>query len=174
MKKISKLCLCMAILSFCTTSAFADGMVFEPVEMPSINTATETTSKAPEALPKAAAKTTTKAVETKETTLAKAADTSKSNGNSFFDKFSSNSEPKVVDMSLKENQDMQSALVNLDTSQVELRQNLQSLQTKYAEVDAQYEKYKAERAALHKQIKVANKKLKSIESVKSKIRKNML
>ena len=172
MKKISKLCLCMAILSFCASSAFADGMVFEPVEMPSISTATET--KATTSTTKAAAKTTAKAAETKEAALSKATNTNTSNGNSFFDKFSSNSQPKVVDMSLKENQDMQSALVNLDTSQVELRQNLQSLQTKYAEVNAQYEKYKAERSALHKQIKVANKKLKNIESVKTKIRKNML
>ena len=170
MKNLSKLCISAAVLAFCAGTAFADGMIFEPVEMPSINTATETSSKAPETVSKAAAKSTEK----QGTSLAKATNSGTSNGNSFFDKFSSNSQPKIVDMSLKENQDMQNALVNLDTSQVELRQNLQTLETKYAQTDAEYQKYKTERANLHKKIKATNKKLKNLESVKEKIRKNML
>ena len=169
MKKISKLCICAAIFAFSATAVMADGMVFEPVEMPSINAVQEN---APAKATEKAA-TTTKAVTEKAGTTAKAASNTKT-GNSFFDKFNSNSQPKIVDMSLKENQDMQNALVNLDTSQVELRQSLQTLETKYAQTDDEYQKYKTERANLHKQIKVTNKKLKNIESVKNKIRKNML
>ena len=170
MKKLSKLCICAAVFAFCSSAAFADGMIFEPVEMPSISAAKE------EVPAKTAGKTaaaTTKAATEKAASTTKAASNTNS-GNSFFDKFNSNSKPKIVDMSLKENQDMQNALVSLDTSQVELRQNLQALETKYAQTDAEYQKYKAERATLHKQIKAANKKLKNIESVKNKIRKNML
>jgi len=168
MKKISKLGICAMMFAFSASMVFADGMVFEPVDMPAIESATEAATKVPDALP----------AETKTIANSAAAKTSSSgaaaNNSSFFEKFSANSQPKIVDMSLKENQDMQSALVNLDTSQVELRQNLQTLETKYAQVDAEYQKYKTERKELNKEIKVVNKKLKNIESVKTKIRKNML
>ena len=67
-------------------------------------------------------------------------------------------------MSLKENQKMQSALTDLDCSQVELRQNLQKLQTDYSSVDKNYVHYKTERASLKKQINTTNKKLKKLEN----------
>ena len=41
MKKISKLCICAAMFAFSATAVLADGMVFEPVEMPSISTTSE-------------------------------------------------------------------------------------------------------------------------------------
>ena len=166
MNKISKLSLCAALFAFSISCAYADGMVFEPVEMPTINNAAPANSipEVPSNQIVAAPAETPVEIESSGTTTK----------TSFFDQFKLNNQPKVADMSLKENQDMQSALVNLDTSQVELRQNLQSLEAKYYYVDANYQKYKEERATLHKQIKVTNKKLKNIENVKNKIRKNML
>ena len=164
MKKISKLAIFTVATALSTSMALADGMVFEPIDMPTINNTQQTqTPIQPKTIsqpPQEAPKTTNNTEESKFSNL--------------VDKIKSNDEPKVADMNLKENQKMQNALADLDCSQVELRQNLQTLQQKYNLVDANYQKYKEERKILNKEIKSVNKKLNNLDKVKEAIRKNML
>ena len=165
MKKISRLAIFTIATALSTTIALADGMVFEPIDMPTVNNTQQTQtpiqprtiSQPPQETPKA-----TNAGE------------EESKFSNLVDKIKSNDEPKVADMTLKENQKMQNALADLDCSQVELRQNLQTLQQKYNLVDANYQKYKEERKILNKEIKNVNKKLNNLDKVKETIRKNML
>lgn len=164
MKKISKLAIFTVATALSTSMALADGMVFEPIDMPTINNTQQTqTPIQPRTIsqpPQETPKTTNNTEESKFSNL--------------VDKIKSNDEPKVADMNLKENQKMQNALADLDCSQVELRQNLQTLQQKYNLVDANYQKYKEERKILNKEIKSVNKKLNNLDKVKEAIRKNML
>lgn len=164
MKKISKLAIFTVATALSTSMALADGMVFEPIDMPTINNTQQTqTPIQPKTIsqpPQEAPKTTNNTEESKFSNL--------------VDKIKSNDEPKVADMNLKENQKMQNALADLDCSQVELRQNLQTLQQKYNSVDANYQKYKEERKILNKEIRSVNKKLNNLDKVKEAIRKNML
>ena len=164
MKKISKLAIFTVATALSTSMALADGMVFEPIDMPTINNTQQTqTPIQPKTIsqpPQETPKTTNNTEESKFSNL--------------VDKIKSNDEPKVADMNLKENQKMQNALADLDCSQVELRQNLQTLQQKYNLVDANYQKYKEERKILNKEIKSVNKKLNNLDKVKEAIRKNML
>ncbi len=67
---------------------------------------------------------------------------------------------------------MQSAILQIDNAQVEVRNNLLNYRTKYAEIDARYTQAKAERKAAKKQIKQAEKKIKNLDNAKNKIRKN--
>lgn len=67
---------------------------------------------------------------------------------------------------------MQSAILQIDNAQVEVRNNLLNYRSKYAQIDAQYEKVKAERKAARKQVKQAEKKIKNLDKAKNKIRKN--
>ena len=130
MKKISKLAIFTVATALSTSMALADGMVFEPIDMPTINNTQQTqTPIQPKTIsqpPQETPKTTNNTEESKFSNL--------------VDKIKSNDEPKVADMNLKENQKMQNALADLDCSQVELRQNLQTLQQKYNLVDANYQK----------------------------------
>ena len=68
---------------------------------------------------------------------------------------------------------MQSAISELDNAQVEVRNELLKYKTKYSEVDANYNTVKTERAALAKQIKACEKKIRQLDNAKEKIRKNM-
>ena len=70
-------------------------------------------------------------------------------------------------------QNMQSAISQLDNAQVEVRNELLNYKTKFSEVDAQYNKVKAERTALSKQIRACEKKINQLDRAKEKIRKNM-
>lgn len=67
---------------------------------------------------------------------------------------------------------MQSAILQIDNAQVEVRNNLLNYKAKYAEIDAKYQNDKAERAAMRKQIRQAEKKIKNLDNAKNKIRKN--
>ncbi len=67
---------------------------------------------------------------------------------------------------------MQSAILQIDNAQVEVRNNLLNYRTQYAEVDARYQKAKEERRAAKKQISQAEKKIKNLDKAKNKIRKN--
>lgn len=67
----------------------------------------------------------------------------------------------------------QNAILQLDSVQVELRNNYLAYKEKYQQVDAQYQQVKAERKATAKTVKAMEKKIKQIESTKSKIRKTM-
>ena len=72
------------------------------------------------------------------------------------------------------NGNIQTAILQLDNAQVDIRNDLLNCKTKYADVDAQYKIIKAERATLKKQVKNVEKRIKDIEKAKEKIRKNML
>ena len=88
------------------------------------------------------------------------------------------SAPSSVDLSGGEvpvgNDNIQSAILELDNAQVGIRGDLLNYKAKYADVDAQYKLVKNERALLAKQVKATERRIKSIEKAKEKIRKNML
>lgn len=67
---------------------------------------------------------------------------------------------------------MQSAITQIDNAQIEVRNNLMNYQSKYAEIDSKYQTTKAERAAMRKQIRQAEKKIKNLDKAKKSIRKN--
>ena len=72
------------------------------------------------------------------------------------------------------NSKMQSAILELDNAQVDVRNELLNYKAKYSEVDNQYTVIKAERKALGKQVKAIEKRIKRIDKTKEKIRKDML
>ena len=67
----------------------------------------------------------------------------------------------------------QNAILELDAAQVDLRNNYLSYKEKYTKVDAQYHAIKEERKSTAKTVRALEKKIKEIESTKSKIRKTM-
>lgn len=67
---------------------------------------------------------------------------------------------------------MQSAITQIDNAQMEVRNNLLNFKSKYAEIDAKYTTTKAERAAMRKQIRQAERKIKNLDKAKKSIRKN--
>lgn len=72
------------------------------------------------------------------------------------------------------NTKMQSAILQLDNAQVEVRNELLNYKAKYSDVDAQYKLIKTERSALYKQVRATEKRIKQIDKAKEKIRKNMM
>ncbi len=72
------------------------------------------------------------------------------------------------------NSKMQSAILELDNAQVDVRNELLNYKAKYSDVDAQYKLIKAERKALDQQVRAIEKRIKQIDKAKEKIRKNML
>ena len=80
-------------------------------------------------------------------------------------------EPSFVNTAAAEN--FQTAILQLDSAQVELRNSYLSYKEKYQQVDTQYKAVKAERKATHKAVKSLEKKIKQIENEKAKIRKTM-
>ena len=72
------------------------------------------------------------------------------------------------------NGNIQNAIAQLESAQVDIRNELLNCKTKYAYIDAQYKIVKAERAALKKQVKTVEDRIKAIEKAKERIRKNML
>lgn len=67
---------------------------------------------------------------------------------------------------------MQNAILQIDNAQVEVRNNLMNYRAKYSEIDSKYNITKAERAAMRKQIRQAEKKIKNLDKAKNTIRKN--
>lgn len=72
------------------------------------------------------------------------------------------------------NGNIQNAIQQLDNAQIDIRNDLLNCKTKYADVDAQYKLIKTERAALKKQVRSIEKRIKDLDNAKEKIRKNML
>ena len=72
------------------------------------------------------------------------------------------------------NERFQNALLELDSVQVDMRDKLLDYKTQYAEIDAQYQKYKAERDAMKKVIKQTEKRINNIDKRKKAIRKDMI
>lgn len=67
---------------------------------------------------------------------------------------------------------MQTAITEIDKAQMEVRNNLLNYKAKYAEIDSKYQTTKTERAAMRKQIRQAEKKIKNLDKAKNTIRKN--
>ena len=67
---------------------------------------------------------------------------------------------------------MQTAITEIDRAQMEVRNNLLNYKAKYSEIDSKYQTTKAERAAMRKQIRQAEKKIKNLNKAKKSIRKN--
>jgi septal ring factor EnvC (AmiA/AmiB activator) len=67
---------------------------------------------------------------------------------------------------------MQTAITEIDKAQMEVRNNLLNYKAKYAEIDSKYQTTKTERAAMRKQIRQAEKKIKNLDKAKKSIRKN--
>lgn len=72
------------------------------------------------------------------------------------------------------NGNIQNAISQLESAQMDIRNELMNCRTKYADVDAQYKLIKTERETLKKQLKSIEKRIKAIDSAKERIRKNML
>ena len=67
---------------------------------------------------------------------------------------------------------MQTAITEIEKAQMEVRNNLLNYKAKYAEIDSKYQTTKAERAAMRKQVRQAEKKIKNLDKAKNTIRKN--
>ncbi len=83
-----------------------------------------------------------------------------------------NSVYKSTTSSIKE-QKFNSALVNLDDAQVELRQELATTTAKYNDAVTEKNKMVANCKALKKEIRQINKKMKNVEKSKKMINKNL-
>ena len=66
------------------------------------------------------------------------------------------------------------ALFELDSAQVNIRNELLEYKAKYQEVDTQYKLIKEQRRVLDEQIKSVERRIKSIERSKNQIRKTMI
>ena len=128
MKNIKLLAIMAAFVAF-SGAAFADGMMFEPVD---VNVTP--------------------------------IDKSVSSSNNAIDE---------VLIQPASTEKFQNAILQLDSVQVELRNNYLSYKEKYQQVDAQYQQVKAERKATAKTVRALEKKIKQIENTKAKIRKTM-
>ena len=72
-----------------------------------------------------------------------------------------------------ESGNLQNALMQLDSAQVEIRNQLIQYKSEYTDIDNQYKAIKEQRALKAKQVKETEKKIKSLDQTKEKIRKNM-
>ncbi len=73
----------------------------------------------------------------------------------------------------EDNTKLQDAMQSLESAQDKIRGELSELQVNYTNKDKEYKVVKLERKMLKNQIKDSEKRLKSIESAKKKIRKNL-
>lgn len=72
-----------------------------------------------------------------------------------------------------ETENLQNALLQLDGAQVEIRNQLIQYRNEYTDLDTQYKTLKEKRALKAKQIRETEKRIKNIDSIKEKTRKNM-
>jgi len=137
----------------------ASTMIFDPSEYPEV--------------PSVPAKSTTvKATTT--TTTAKTQAPKETNG--IKNLFTTKDKEQAIspELTQKETENFQNALLQLDSAQVDLRNTLLQKKTKYAEIDSNYKMVKEQRAAMKKEVKSYEKRVKSIERAKEKVRKSMV
>lgn len=72
------------------------------------------------------------------------------------------------------NKQFQNAITQLESAQVEVRNDLLNIKTKFSDVDAKYQAISSERKALKKEIKSLERKINKIDKQKESIRKNMI
>ena len=86
---------------------------------------------------------------------------------------SSASEEKAPLVPPVENENLQSALMQLDGAQVEIRNQLLQYKGEYTEIDNQYKLIKEQRRLKAKQVRITERKIRNLDATKEKIRKNM-
>ena len=72
------------------------------------------------------------------------------------------------------NKQFQNAITQLESAQVEVRNDLLNIKTKFSDVDAKYQAIATERKALKKEIRSLERKINKIDKQKESIRKNMI
>jgi hypothetical protein len=85
-----------------------------------------------------------------------------------------NAVPAEFGISTVGNSNMQNAILELDSAQIEVRDELLNCKTKYSDIEAKYAIIKAERKAVRRQIRTTENRIRRIDSVKENIRRNML
>lgn len=73
----------------------------------------------------------------------------------------------------RENNNLQNALFELDSAQVDVRNQLLDAKAKYTEIDNQYKLVKEQRKIQRKTVRDGERRIKQIEKTKENIRKNM-
>ena len=149
MKK--KLIILTAVIFLGMNIVYADGMVFDPTEYSSGNE-----------IP--VSKTTGNVV----TSAAKLPSNEKINAGII------NNSSVAQDAVSGQSGNFNNALFELDSAQVNIRNELLEYKAKYQEVDTQYQLIKEQRKVLGQQIKSIEKRIKSIEKTKEQIRKTMI
>ena len=132
-----------------TSAALADGMVFDPTEYP-----------ATEEIP--VSKTIS------------APSSSQIQANRHIENNIKESSTISQDAVSNQNGNFNNALFELDSAQVNIRNELLEHQAKYQEVDTQYQLIKEQRKVLASQIKAIKNRIKAIEKSKQNIRKTMI
>lgn len=141
-----------SLLIFTAGSVLANGMVFDPTEYPAVDEIPISKTNSNYATNSAAQLPTNKSID----------ESIKASATLSQDAVSS------------QNGNFNNALFELDSAQVNIRNQLLDYQAKYQEVDTQYQLIKEQRRVLNNQIKSVERKIKSIERSKENIRKNML
>jgi len=72
------------------------------------------------------------------------------------------------------NNNIQNALSELDSAQIDIRNELLACKAKYTDTDAQYRLIKNERAILKKQVNDIERRIKELDKAKAKIRANVI
>ncbi len=131
--------------------AYADGMVFDPTEYPAI-----------EDIP------VSKVTKTNTSNPANIPSNTKIQNNIKTD---SNLAQNAIS---NQSGNFNNALFELDSAQVNIRNELLDYQAKYQEVDNQYRLIKEQRKVLADQIKTVERRIRDIEKSKNNIRKSMI
>jgi hypothetical protein len=82
-------------------------------------------------------------------------------------------ETDITDVTTRQNNNMQNALFELDSAQVDIRNQLLDQKAKYSDIDNQYKLVKDQRKMQKKVVKDSEKRIKQLEKTKEQIRKNM-
>ena len=142
-----------SILFMTAGIANANGMVFDPTAYPTVGEIPVSKENSKATMPQSAAQLPTN------TTI-----------NAGIQSSSNLSQDAVSSQSGNFN----NALFELDSAQVNIRNELLEYKAKYQEVDTQYQLIKEQRKVLANQIKSVEKRIKSIERSKEQIRKTMI
>ena len=141
-----------SVLFLMTGSVWANGMVFDPTEYPTV-----------EEIPIS---------KTGSNTITNSAAKLPSNQN--IESEIKSSSTLSQDAVSGQNGNFSNALFELDSAQINIRNELLEYKAKYQEVDTQYQLIKEQRRVLANQIKSVEKRIKSIEKSKENIRKTMI
>ena len=162
MNNLIKLTFLVSIAScIAVAPTFADGLIFDPESYPSNGiAATSTSSNSYDYSPTGY--------------YASAPDSSKKNiSNSSYKTNVYSSSADSLSVKTRENNNLQKALFELDSAQVDVRNQLLDAKAKYSEIDNQYRSIKEKRKLQHKIVRDGEKRVKQIEKSKENIRKNM-